>query len=114
VALLSFPSTVLSLKQSTEPTQVHLRNPLGAEILENLESANPVPWLADSWRQHMYAFASLEQRISAGRIDVSEMLLGAERNWMALEDASVYMDERRNNGTWLRSWLQALAEYSAH
>src|SRR5215212_10251992 len=91
-----------------------LRNPLGPEILENLESARPVPWLADSWRQFMYAFASLEQRLSAGSIDVLKMLRGAEQNWLALEDASVFMDERRNNGTWLRSWLQALVEYPTH
>jgi hypothetical protein len=91
-----------------------LRNPLGTQILENLESASPEPWLADSWRQFMYAFASLEHRISAGSIDVSEMLREAERNWVTLEDASVLMDERRNDGTWLRSWRQALAEYPTY
>jgi hypothetical protein len=87
---------------------------LGAQILENLESASPEPWLADSWRQFMYAFASLEHRISAGSIDVSEMLREAERNWVTLEDASVLMDERRNDGTWLRAWRQALAEYPTY
>ncbi|QIN80081.1 hypothetical protein GBA65_17890 [Rubrobacter marinus] len=91
-----------------------LRNPFGLEILEGLDSGEGRAWLGTSWRQFMYAFADLEHRISQSTVDVRSFLHRAEQNWRFLDDSSFFMDEMRNDGTWLRTWRIAEAEYRDH
>lgn len=91
-----------------------LRNSFGLEIIESLDSGEGTPWLGTSWRQFMYAFADLEHRISQDTVQVRGFLRSAEQNWRSLDDASFFMDEMRNDGTWLRTWRIAEAEYRSH
>jgi hypothetical protein len=86
-------------------------NPFGQRILQQLSQQPGKAWLALGWRQYMHWFADVERRTSDGTSDVRTMLRDAENNWRQLEDADVLMEEQRNDGTWLRSWRRALAEY---
>lgn len=88
-----------------------MSNPFGQRILQQLSQQPGKAWLALGWRQYMHWFADVEQRIGEGSADVKAMLRDAENNWRQLEDADVLMEEQRNDGTWLRSWRRALAEY---
>jgi hypothetical protein len=65
------------------------------------------------WRQFMWWFADIESRITDGTANVRNLLRDAEERWLALENADVLMEEARNNGSWIRPWRRALAEYSA-
>ena len=58
----------------------------------------------------MYWFADMEARIDAGTIDVTKLLRAADKNWLKVEDAKVFMEERRNDGAWLRAWLRAVVD----
>jgi len=87
-------------------------NPFGQQILSKLDETPGAPWLGLGWRQFMYWFADIEQRISAGAVDVEALLRTAETNWLRLEDAKVLMEEPRNDGRWLRPWRRALLEHA--
>jgi hypothetical protein len=87
-----------------------LNNPFGKDILQNLSGSTGEPWLALSWRQYLYAFAELEERIEHG-LDVSTLLKQAERTWLQVEDSGIIMEEMRNNGDWIRIWRRAVLEY---
>jgi hypothetical protein len=89
------------------------RNPFSAQIMEQLKESPGTPWVGLGWRQFMYWFADVERRIGTGEIQVGRLLQEAEGYWETLEDAGVLMEERRNDGRWLRPWRRAVAEYSA-
>ncbi|HXF23648.1 MAG TPA: hypothetical protein VN602_03965 [Gemmatimonadaceae bacterium] len=89
-------------------------NPFGQRILERLAEQPGKAWVALGWRQFMHWFADVEDRIESRTADVRTMLREAEINWRDLEDADVLMEEQRNDGTWLRAWRRALAEYLTH
>jgi len=83
-------------------------NPYGQKILDNLDNPQPQAWLGLSWRHYMYWFAQFEARVSAHQVDPEAILANAERAWAQLDSSSVLMEERHNNGQWLRPWRLAL------
>lgn len=86
-------------------------NPFGAQILEQLRVDPERAWLALAWRQFMYWFADVETRIDRGSVTATALLRNADNNWRTLDDADFIMEERRNDGGWIRPWRRALAEY---
>lgn len=115
-SLLAFlrESDVIRVRNQNALSEASLRNPIALQILETLDTIPGQPWLALSWRQYMYAFSDLEERIANRTIDVSNLLRETEHRWLSLEDASVLMEEPRNNGEWIRAWRRALIEYPRH
>lgn len=89
-------------------------NPYAREVLTQLAVHPGKAWVALGWRQFMHWFANVEARVTDGTADVRTMLREAEANWRTLEDADVLMEEQRNDGSWLRAWRRALAEYKEH
>jgi hypothetical protein len=89
-------------------------NDFSSIILDGvLETSTKPTWLANSWRHYLATFAALEARLSSTNlVDIKNLLKTAEQNWMALEDAEVFAEENRNDGKWLRSWRQAIAEFN--
>lgn len=92
------------------------RNPFSQQILELLDNAattgvKPKAWLALAWRQFLYWFCDVEGRISRGDVTSAGLLETADSNWTRLDQARVLMEERPNDGAWIRSWLNALREY---
>ena len=93
-----------------------LNNPFGQEILSNLDESHktnmkPKPWLSTSWRQFLYWFADVERRITQGEVNAESLMSTADANWSKLVKAKALMLERENDGSWIRSWLNALHEY---
>jgi hypothetical protein len=87
-------------------------NPFGAEILEQLATDPAKAWVAIAWRQYMHAFTALEQRLSSGPAVARDLILAAEKNWDTLVKNDVFLEERSNDGSWLRPWLRAVVEFN--
>jgi hypothetical protein len=87
-----------------------LTNPFAAQILEQLDISPSTPWLGLSWRQYLYWISDFEHRFSQGRIDANTFLSNAENVWRQLEEQGILMEERQNDGTWLRQWRRAVLE----
>jgi hypothetical protein len=85
-------------------------NPFGEQILEQLATAPERPWLASAWRQFLFWFADMEARADNGSVTATALLRNADSNWRILDDADVLMEERRNDGGWIRPWRRALNE----
>ncbi len=92
------------------------RNPFCQQILEILDEATstrtaPKAWLGISWRQFLYWFADVEERLERGNSSTEAILRTADANWSKLDEAKILLEERFNNGTWIRLWLNALNEF---
>jgi hypothetical protein len=59
----------------------------------------------------MWWFADIETRITNGAIQVPDLIKEADALWGRIED-TIIMDERSNNGAWLRAWRRACIEYA--
>jgi hypothetical protein len=86
-------------------------NPFGARILELLATEPERAWLALAWRQFMFWFADVENRLDTGTATSAALLRNADSNWRTLDDADFLMEERRNDGGWIRPWRRALTEF---
>jgi hypothetical protein len=69
--------------------------------------------VALGWRQFLYWFADVEHRIETGGASPEDLVKLADENWAAIEKSKppIYMEERPNNGDWVREWLRALVEF---
>lgn len=105
-------SDLIRVRNEGMLSDASLRNPFGQEILGQFENEPGKPWLALGWRQFMWWFADIEYRIGDKGDYVDDLLKQAEQNWRELEKRRVLMEEIKNDGSWLRPWRRALAEYS--
>lgn len=85
-------------------------NPHGLAILDQMEKRPGVAWLAMSWRQYLYWFADFEARFSRGEVDPKVLLKRADGNWKTLDEQDIFMEERANDGSWVRLWLRCVVE----
>lgn len=86
-------------------------NPFGAQILDQLGTDPGRAWLALAWRQFMFWFADVESRLENGEATSTALLRNADQNWRQLDDIDFLMEERRNDGTWIRAWRRAISEF---
>lgn len=86
------------------------RNPCGLAILDRMQESPGVSWLAMSWRQYLYWFANFEARFRRGEVDPKILLKNADSNWKTLDDQDVFMEERANDGSWVRIWRRCVVE----
>lgn len=91
--------------------EVSRASPLFQEVKEAITSAGKGKWLGKSWRQYLNWAANAEERFVSGRLDVAKLLETADANWKRIEEIPVFMEERANNGSWIRSWRQALSDF---
>lgn len=105
-------SDLIRVRQRAMLSPASIANPFGARVLEQLAADPQRSWLGLSWRQFLYWFADIESRIDSG-LNVRGWLQATEANWQVLDDNDVLMEEARNDGSWIRPWRRALAEYSA-
>ncbi len=97
-------------------SEASAHNPFSQEILKIFDEASSAgtkrkAWLKIGWRQFLYWFADVEARLSHGKVTAENLLEAGDSNWSKVDAAKVLMEERHNNGTWVRSWLNALREY---
>ena len=86
-------------------------NPFAERIGEQFVTEPERAWLALAWRQFMFWFADVESRLDSGAVTCTALLRNADSNWRMLDDADVLMEERRNDGGWIRPWRRALNEF---
>ncbi|MEI2724136.1 MAG: hypothetical protein V9H26_11535 [Verrucomicrobiota bacterium] len=88
-------------------------NAFANQILEQFANAPDKPWLALSWRQYLAWFELAEQQLSVSESPtiVSGWLKEAEQRWEQLDAKDVLLEERRNDGRWIRPWRQALGDF---
>jgi hypothetical protein len=103
---------LMRMREEGRLSEASIRNPFGLQILHQLDNDPGRAWVALSWRQYLYAFADLEHRIATQEISVRSLLKSADDTWGELEDEDFLMEERRNDGQWLRAWRQALTEFA--
>lgn len=79
-------------------------NLFARQILEQFANEPGKTWVALSWRQYLAWFAATEKRLSNpdAMTLVSAWLRDAENRWRQMEEKDVLLDERRNDGQWIR------------
>lgn len=94
-------------------SQASLNNPFGTEILGSLSAREGKPWLALSWRQYLYWFADFESRFNQGHIDANLIIGNADDLWGIISSppSRLFMEERPNDGSWVRKWRIAVSEF---
>ena len=85
-------------------------NPYGLEILEQMVKRPGVAWLGVSWRQYLYWFADFEGRCDRSDFNPKALLKDADSNWKKLDEQDIFMEERANDGSWIRPWLRSVVE----
>jgi hypothetical protein len=114
-----FEEALLSFLRASDITRVQphavattTTNPFGVTVLAQLASDPSKAWVGLGWRQYMHWFADVEQRLASRAVTARKLILAAERNWQTLEDNDVFMEEKANDGSWLRPWLRAVVEFN--
>jgi hypothetical protein len=82
-------------------------------ILSKFEKEPKKPWLGDSWRQYLSWFLKTEAFLNHDdSLDyVRNWLIEAEDNWTELDNDDLLFEEKKNDGSWLRSWRQSLRDF---
>ena len=88
-------------------------NGFAKQILQQFVDEPGKAWVALSWRQYLTWFAATERRLSQSDAltAVANALREADNRWRQLEENDVLMEERRNDGQWVRNWRQALSDF---
>lgn len=86
-----------------------MNNPYFNEIQDNISVGTP--WIALGWRFYLYWFYDVERRINQQNDLPIKLIRNSDRNWVRADGASVILEERQNNGDWVRQWLRAIVEY---
>lgn len=81
-------------------------NPFGEQIRAQLATEPE-----RAWRQFLFWFADIEARLESGAVVPATLLRNADSNWRILDDSDVLLEERRNDGGWIRPWRRALTEF---
>lgn len=102
-------SDVVRVQKAGRFSDATSRSPFTATILRQM--VEPRPWVGQGWRQYMWWFADFEAR--ADRDLVRATLRAADEVWKAFEQADLLMEERANDGAWVRQWRRAVAEFDA-
>ena len=110
-SLLGFlrQSDLLRVQQRSLLSNVSIANPIAAKIFDAIPAKKP--WLGLSWRQYMWWFAEIEKKLDLTPELAKDLIQQADENWGTLEKSpKLYMEERPNDGSWLRQWLRVLEE----
>lgn len=107
---------VLGVRELGLLSSQSMDNPFGQQILQELDDARsggrpPNAWIALGWRHYLYQFADLEGRLARGVTSARELLRNADQNWTTLDKNNFFLEERQNDGAWIRSWLNSIRKF---
>jgi hypothetical protein len=111
-ALLAFlrQSDLLRIQQRGLLSPASNANPFTKLIFECIPQGKA--WVGLGWRQFMYWFAEIEERLRTGAATAEDLVLQADANWGLIQQKpEVIMEERSNDGQWVRQWRRALVEF---
>ena len=111
-ALLAFlrQSDLIRIQQRRLLSAASNANPFTNSICEYFPQGKA--WVGLGWRQFMYWFVDAEERLRTGKTIAEEMIVQADANWGLIQQKpQVIMEERENNGQWVRQWLRSLVEF---
>jgi hypothetical protein len=111
-SLLAFlrQSDLIRIQQRGLLSAASNANPFTKTIFEYLPQGKA--WVALGWRQFMYWFADVEERLRVGTVTAEDLISQADANWGLIQQKpQVIMEERENNGQWVREWLRSLVEF---
>jgi hypothetical protein len=111
-SLLAFlrQSDLIRIQQRGLFSAASQSNPFTQSILESIPKEKP--WVALGWRQFMYWFADVEERLRNGSATSEDLINQADANWGTIrQKPQVIMEERENDGQWVRQWLRAIVEF---
>jgi hypothetical protein len=112
-SLLAFlrQSDLLRVQSRSLISPASQSNPFCEQILAAIPASKA--WVALGWRQFLYWFADAEHRIETGGVSPEDLVKLADKNWGAIENSKppIFMEERSNNGDWVRQWLRASVEF---
>jgi hypothetical protein len=88
-------------------------NGFANQILEQFINNPGKAWVALSWRQFLAWFSATEVELadSDALAVVNLWLKQAEERWKEIDDRDVLFQEPRNDGSWIRRWRQAIADF---
>lgn len=104
-------SDVIRIERAGLLSDASRHNPFCDDILSRISQPGNQAWIAMGWRQFMYWFSDVEARLAAGTIDGETLLRQADRNWGLFDQLRLFMEERGNDGSWIRPWLRAIVEW---
>jgi hypothetical protein len=83
------------------------------KILQQFAQAPDKPWVALGWRQYLSWFSRTEALLDqAVALETArQWTKEAEDAWKELEEDDIFMEERKNDGNWIRSWRQAISSF---
>lgn len=105
---------LLRLQKANMINPDYMNNPYSVEILNLLQNSPGTAWLALSWKNYLFSFASLDQDISSGKISIKDLLINAEKSWAELDDKNILMEEIKNDGAWIRKWRIAINDLDSY
>jgi hypothetical protein len=112
-ALLAFlrQSDLLRVQARELSSSASTDNAFSAQILKAIPQGQP--WVALGWRQFLFWFADAEFRLRTGAVSAEDLVTIADTNWATIEKSKppLIMEERQNDGSWVRQWLRALVEF---
>jgi hypothetical protein len=112
-SLLSFlrQSDLLRVQGRGLLSEASKANPFSSKILDGIPAKKA--WVATGWRHFLHWFADAEHRIQNGAVSADDLVKEADTNWAIIEEGrpALFMEERRNDGAWVRQWRRALAEF---
>jgi hypothetical protein len=105
-------SDLLRIQQRGLLSTASVANPFGQPIFESIPQGKP--WVGLGWRQFMYWFADVEERLRTDTVTAEDLVVQADANWGLIQQKpEVIMEERANDGQWVRQWRRALIEFPA-
>ena len=111
-ALLAFlrQSDVFRVREREFVSSASVDNPFAAPILEAIPAKQA--WVALGWRQYLYWFADAEFRLQKGTTTADDLVAAADGSCEEIEKSKppLLMEERQNDGSWVRQWYRALVE----
>jgi len=103
-------SDMLRVRNANLLSSASKSNPYAQRILQQKDTVPEQAWLRLSWRQYLYWFNDFESRFDKGMFAPNDLLKNAEKVWSQLESQDILMEERQNDGSWLRDWRRAILE----
>lgn len=104
-------SDVLRVQARDVISDVSKLNPFSEQILAAIPAKKA--WVALGWRHFMYWFADAMFRLESGGVSAEDLVNTADINWANIESMKppLLMEERQNDGSWVRQWRRALVEF---